>query len=314
MELFFVKKNKVMSASPSEIQRLIECSICCDYLNDVRESPCCHNLFCYNCIRNWLEKPTRHCPRCRYDNLIEQHLLVNVVIQRFVNNLLFDCPNKVQGCSFKAKRSDLEKHSGVCSFSPNKLEEKQRIKRQERRSLLSKCKQGKTEITDNALYDLAKLFLDEREVDSSKECLQMIKDQKKFNTQDVWILQAQGERDNGNFDKALELYEKAYAQAKQPGQRIRLLISIGQIRLKKAQYNQAEQSFSRANELLPIDDRSSNKVEILNALGLIAKKCSDVRKNQQDFDTIFIFIFIRMTSIDHQLRFDFYHSYAEFFL
>ncbi|CAF5127991.1 unnamed protein product, partial [Rotaria sp. Silwood1] len=112
--------------------------------------------------------------------------------------------------------------------------------------------------------------------DNAKECLQMIKDQN--NLQEILILQAQIEQDTNQYDKALELYTKAYSLAKTISQRIELLSSKGYLLLKKAQYEQAKDIFQQALDLLRIDDESQTKVELLNALGLIAKKCSDVIK------------------------------------
>ena len=263
-----------MAVSKTEIQRLIECSICCDYLTDVRETPCCHRLFCASCIQSWLQKSTKNCPRCRSTVLTEQILLKNVVIQRLVDNLQFDCPNKLQGCSVQVPKCDLIKHKRLCSYSSEKLALKLRAQVDESRALLLRCKQGKATITENVLYDLAMLFYNEREYEHARECLQMIKEKK--NVQDIVILQAQIERDTGQFDEALALYLKAYALANSVPQRIDLLAARGHLYLKKAQYEQAQDTFTQALDLLRVDDKSQIKAELLNALGLIAKKCSNV--------------------------------------
>ncbi|CAF5104484.1 unnamed protein product, partial [Rotaria sp. Silwood1] len=159
---------------------------------------------------------------------------------------------------------------------PEKLANKHQLRLEESRTLFLKYKEGKTHLTDNVLFDLAKLFHIEHDYDSAKECLQMIKDQN--NLQEILILQAQIEQDTNQYDKALELYTKAYSLAKTISQRIELLSSKGYLLLKKAQYEQAKDIFQQALDLLRIDDESQTKVELLNALGLIAKKCSDVIK------------------------------------
>ncbi|CAF3328745.1 unnamed protein product [Rotaria socialis] len=271
-----------MTATKNDIQRLIECCICCDYLTDVRETPCCHQLFCYSCIQSWLKKPTKNCPRCRSTTLTEQSLLKNIVVQRFVDNLQFDCPNALQGCSLKISRCDLVKHTRLCLYSPEKLANKQRLKLDESRSLLLRFKEGKTFITDKVLFDLAKLFYDEHDCNSARECLQMIKDQD--NSQELIILQAKIEQDTNHYDKALELYSKAYTLVKSNSQRIELLSAKGHLLSKKGQYEQAKDAFSQALDLLPSDDDSHMKAEILNALGLIAKKCSDYDQAISTYD------------------------------
>jgi Tfp pilus assembly protein PilF len=280
-----------MTATKADIQRLIECCICCDYLTEVRETPCCHQLFCYSCIQSWLQKTAKACPKCRSTTLTEQSLLRNIVIERFVDNLQFDCPNALQGCSVKVSKCDLIKHKRLCSYTPEKLAQKHRLKLEESRNLLTKYKEGKMQITDNILYDLAQLFYTEHEYIHAKECLQFIKE--KPNSQELIILQAHIERETNQYDKALELYTKAYSLANSIPQRIELLESKGQLLLKKAQYEQAKDAFTQALDLLRSNDTSQTKAKILNALGLIAKKCSDVSSKKKDFIRIMISIFFQ---------------------
>lgn len=287
-----------MTASKADIQRLIECSICCDYLTDVRETPCCHQLFCYSCIQSWLQKSTKTCPKCGTSNLIEQNLLKNIVIQRFVDNLQFDCPNAPHGCLMKVSRSELNKHKRTCSYSPEKLAQKQRLKLEESRSLLNKHKDGKAHLTDNILADLAKIFYAEREYTQAKECVQMING--KIQSQELLILQAHSERECNQYDKALELYTKAYSTANSTAQRIEILQSKGEILLKKAQYDQARESFRQALVLLQSSDSSQTKAKLLNALGLVAKKRSDVSEEKANVclsnTSHFVFIQVRSSN------------------
>lgn len=268
-----------MTATKADIQRLIECSICCDYLSEVRETPCCHQLFCYSCIQSWLYKSTKNCPKCGMATLTEQSLLKNIVIQRLVDNLQFDCPNALHGCLMKVPRSELEKHKRTCSYSPDKLAQKQRLKLDESRNLLTRHKDGKVQLTANILSDLAQLFYAEHEYTQAKECLQMINDKTK--SPDLLILHGHIERECNQYDKALELYSKAYSTANSTAQRIEILQSKGHILLKKAQYDQAKETFRQALVLLPSDDTSQTKAKLLNALGLVAKKRSDVSKENR---------------------------------
>jgi tetratricopeptide (TPR) repeat protein len=275
-----------MTATKADIQRLIECSICCDYLTEVRETPCCHQLFCYSCIQSWLQKSAKACPKCRSTTLTEQSLLKNIVIQRFVDNLQFDCPNALQGCLVKVSKCDLIKHKRLCSYSSEKLAQKHQLKLEDSRNLLTKYKEGKIQITDNILYDLAELFYTEHEYTYAKECLESMKE--KLNSQKLIILQAHIERETNQYDKALELYIKAYSLANSISQRIELLEFKGQVLLKKAQYEQAKDAFTQALDLLRPNDTSQTKAKILNALGLIAKKCSDVRRKKEKIFTIYL--------------------------
>ena len=264
-----------MAAARIDVHRLTECCICCDYLTDVRETPCCHQLFCYSCIKSWLEKPTKNCPRCRSTVLTEQSLLKNIVIQRLVDNLQFSCPNASQGCSLKITRCDILKHNQLCQYSPEKLANKHQLKLKDSRVLLTRFREGKTHITDNVLIDLAKLFYTEHDYNTAKECLAMLKNPN--NSQEIIIFQAQVERETNQYDQALELYSKAYSLANSISQRIDILTAKGHILLNKAQYEQATDAFRKAFDLLRPDDEIQIKAGILCALGLIAKKCSDVK-------------------------------------
>jgi uncharacterized protein HemY len=264
-----------MTATQNEIQQLIECCICCDYLTEVRETPCCHQLFCLTCIQSWLQTSARNCPRCRSTILTEENLTKNIVIQRFVDNLQFDCPHKLQGCPSKIPRCDLIQHKSTCSYAPDVLANKRREKLKELHGLLTKYKSGKPRPTDNNLYDLAKAFHTEHEYKTARECLQMIKNKKNV-PEMVLTLQAQIEQDENHYDQALELYAQAYLAAHSDAKRIEILLAQGHLYVKKAQYGEAKDTFQKAFDLLPQDDRSQTKAEILNSFGLVAKKCSEV--------------------------------------
>ncbi|CAF1239095.1 unnamed protein product [Rotaria sordida] len=262
-----------MTATQNEIQLLIECCICCDYLTDVRETPCCHQLFCLSCIQSWLRQSIQNCPRCRSTTLTEQTLTKNIVIQRFVDNLQFDCPYKLQGCPAKIPRSELTNHKRSCSYSPDTLTHQRQQKLSQLRLKLRQYNNSKKNTNDNVLYDLAKAFHNERVYDEARQCLKMIK-----NTQHTFgslILNAQIEQDDGQYDKALEIYTRAYSKTKLIPQQIEVLLATGHIYLKKAKYTEAKDTFIRALDLLQNNDQSEKKAEIFNGIGLVAKKCSD---------------------------------------
>ncbi|CAF2776757.1 unnamed protein product [Rotaria sp. Silwood2] len=264
-----------MIASQDEFQILIECCICCDYLTDVRETPCCHQLFCFACIQSWLRQSAQSCPRCSSTALTEQTLTTNVVIQRFVDNVQFNCPNKLQGCPAKVPRSDLTQHKQSCPYSPDNLTNQREQKLSELRLQLRQYSNAKTRTKekDNAFYDLAKAFHQEHAYDEARQCLKMMKGMQ--NVFDVMTLSAKIELDDGQYDKALEIYTDVYLKAKSNPQRIELFLASGHIYLKKAKYTEAQDKFIRALNLLPNNDKSQKKAEILNGIGLLAKKCSD---------------------------------------
>ncbi|CAF1513511.1 unnamed protein product [Adineta ricciae] len=263
-----------MTATQRDIQLLIECCICCDYLTDVRETPCCHQLFCLTCIQSWLQTATKNCPRCRSTTLTEENLMNNVVIQRFVDNLQFDCPHKLQGCPAKVPRVDLIIHKQTCQYSPEKLDSKHRKKVEELQVLLTRYRSKKNQTTDRMFYDLAKSFYAEHELKHARECLKLIKDTKRL--PETILLQAQLERDENHYDEAFQLYTQAYNRATSNVERIEILLATGHLYLKKAQYNHAKDAFQHALDLVQNNaEKSQTKAEILNAFGLVAKKCSE---------------------------------------
>jgi hypothetical protein len=96
--------------------------------------------------------------------LTEQTLTTNVVIQRFVDNVHFNCPNKLQGCPAKVPRSDLTQHKQSCHYSPDNLTNQREQNLSELRLKLRQYSDAKTRTKekDNALYDLAKAFYEEQ--------------------------------------------------------------------------------------------------------------------------------------------------------
>ena len=265
-----------MIATQDDFQILIECCICCDYLTDVRETPCCHKLFCLTCIQSWLRQSVQGCPRCHSTALTEQALTPNIVIQNFIDNVQFNCPNKLQGCPAKLSRHDLTQHQQSCSYATEKLTTQREQKLSELRLKLQQCINAKTRTRDkdNAFYALAKAFHEEHGYDEARQCLKMIRGMQ--NVFDVMTLSAQIERDDGQYDKALKIYTDIYLKAKSNPQRIELLLASGHIYLKQANYTEAQDTFIRALKLLPHNDQSQKKVEILISIGLLAKKRSDV--------------------------------------
>jgi len=107
-------------------QVLTECPICCDFLQNVLETHCCHNLFCNQCLTDW-RATQRTCPGCRA-NLDLERCHANIPIQRFVDGLPLDCPYKLSGCNAKVPRSEVERHKGLCAYHPDKIAEQKKKK------------------------------------------------------------------------------------------------------------------------------------------------------------------------------------------
>ena len=271
----FIRIIKIkMTARPNNIERLIECCICCDYLSDVRETPCCHQLFCQICIRSWLENSNTTCPRCRASNLTVANLLQNIVIQRFVDDLLFDCPFKIEGCPAQVPRVDLEVHKQICSYSSERVKQERQRKLTDLKSKLIAYRTSKTRVDDRTFFELAKSFHAAHQYDSARDCITSIK--KPNLIPELVLLQAQIENDDNNYGGALTFYDRALAATVTNSSRIPILLAKGQIHLKSAQYTQAKENFHRAFDLLDRNASPQSRAEVLNSCGLLAKKCSEV--------------------------------------
>lgn len=264
-----------MTATSNDFHESIECGICYDYLTEVRETPCCHQLFCLTCIQSHL-KQVKRCPYCQSTNLTERELLTNVVIQRVVDNLQFDCPYILAGCPAKVPRCDLTKHKQLCSYSTEKLVNKQQQKLTELKTLLSKYTDTKSCESDNDLYDLAKSLHEQHAYAEARQCFEMMK--RKNNSSEIVILQAQIERDDGQYEHALRLYDQAYYLTTSVLQHIDLLLAKGHMFIKMAKYIEAKDVLNHALDILPKDNQSQTqkKAEILNSMGLVAKKNANV--------------------------------------
>ncbi|CAF1250105.1 unnamed protein product [Rotaria sordida] len=220
--LIHTSTNKTMTATQNSIEQSFECGICHDYLTEVRETPCCHQLFCFTCIQQWLNQGGS-CPQCKSTSLTENTLLKNVVLQRIVDNIELDCPYVLAGCSAKVPRCDLENHKQLCPYSTAKLADKQQQKLQKSIALLNQYTETAIPVSDNDLYDLAKALHEQYAYAEARKCFGKMKT--KNSSLEIVILQAHIERDDGKYTDALRLYDQAYDMTTSPSQRIELLLA-----------------------------------------------------------------------------------------
>ena len=90
-----------------------------------------------------------------------------------MDNLQFNCPNKLQGCPAKVSRSDLTQHRQLCPYAPEKLTTQREQKLSELRLQLQQYTNTKarTKDKDNALYDLAKVFYEEHGYNKARQLI-----------------------------------------------------------------------------------------------------------------------------------------------
>ncbi|CAF4282699.1 unnamed protein product, partial [Rotaria sordida] len=214
-------------------------------------------------------------PQCKSTSLTENILLKNVVLQRIVDNIELDCPYVLAGCSAKVPRCDLENHKQLCPYSTAKLADKQQQKLQKSIALLTQYTETAIPVSDSDLYDLTKALHEQFAYAKARKCFGKMKT--KNSSLEIVILQGHIERDDGKYTDALRLYDQAYDMTTSPSQRIELLLAKGRMFIKIAKYIEAKDAFNHALDILHSNNQSQTqkKAEILNSIGLVAKKRSD---------------------------------------
>ena len=89
---------------PSDLQS--ECSICLHVLREPYLVGCCGYRFCRACIEPIQKKSVHKCPLCKKDF----STLPDKQLERILNDKLVYCGNKSDGCNWKGRLVELEKH------------------------------------------------------------------------------------------------------------------------------------------------------------------------------------------------------------
>ncbi|KAG2383498.1 hypothetical protein C9374_004169 [Naegleria lovaniensis] len=91
----------------------IDCVICSEIVNNNRECKSCGALYCYTCIKQWVDR-SGSCPHCRKTPLMlrdhhdDSSFLHNRFVEKLADDSEVECPNMCsQG---KVKRSNLKDH------------------------------------------------------------------------------------------------------------------------------------------------------------------------------------------------------------
>lgn len=100
------------SAPDADLALQFSCPICLDVCEDAVETPCCHNLFCRQCL---LSKDHRinDCPICK-TRLDPDSVQANVPVRRIIAD--FPCTCRFDGCGLKLWRRDRVQHEAQCDF------------------------------------------------------------------------------------------------------------------------------------------------------------------------------------------------------
>jgi len=113
----FVKSLKMSSGQTSNENLAIDaenlnCSVCLEIVENNRECMACGAIFCFDCIKKWVD--TKHsCPMCKKTSLNITHALddssfrKNQFVERLANGIIMNCP---LNCGMKVSRGDIKEH------------------------------------------------------------------------------------------------------------------------------------------------------------------------------------------------------------
>ncbi|CAG2166018.1 unnamed protein product, partial [Oppiella nova] len=110
--------DRFVDLSESERDELT-CSICQDILCCPRVAPCCLQMYCEQCINEWLHTNNT----CPHDRKPLTNIELNRPPRALVNlllNLKITCDNKANGCDEVVKLEDLAHHTLNCKFNITK--------------------------------------------------------------------------------------------------------------------------------------------------------------------------------------------------
>jgi len=287
-------------------EKILECPICCDILQSVRETLCCHYLFCEECLLSWSDSNST-CPGCRTYldlSLVKQ----NIPIQRFIDALPVDCPYRLNGCKEAPVRAALEEHKHICPFRPECIEA-EKAKRLEE---LNNRRQNILMMEDNLKVDMTRLFGDDkmnRFLEVANEMCNLAMDlfassnyeeatvlaTKAMNYKkeifgneateivDVLILLGKILFKSAKYDDALSFLEVG-KNITLSSNNFKLLFDIslliGDIYIKLAKYNEARNPYNDALDIsiTNFGPTSRERGIVYNAIGILEKKCSDYDK------------------------------------
>jgi len=94
------------------------CNICLGILNKPLIAKCCKQLFCYDCITEWLSFSTT----CPYDRsvLSKKDLIPADNVCRQMADLELHCEFELYGCQKTIPLKDLPKHMKTCIYDPER--------------------------------------------------------------------------------------------------------------------------------------------------------------------------------------------------
>jgi len=94
------------------------CGICLGILNNPFAANCCKQLYCYDCINEWLTCSTT----CPYDRslLNKSDLKKSINVSELMQDLEIHCEYQIHGCRHTVPLKELSKHMSACIYDPER--------------------------------------------------------------------------------------------------------------------------------------------------------------------------------------------------
>ena len=98
----------------------LTCAVCTELVVDARQVGCCGNIYCKDCIVEWLSRnKPGSCPNCRAA-LIVSKLIIDKRTERQSADHQRNCKFfETYGCAFIGNRKAVHEHQQCCSFNPD---------------------------------------------------------------------------------------------------------------------------------------------------------------------------------------------------
>lgn len=110
--------------NPDDISYNLQCCICNDVFNNPTRLGCGHT-YCYNCIKEWMDK-SKICPTCR-DTINKSEISRDLLAFNIIEEQPVCCNNNIKGCPWKGLLSELLSHLKFCDENINFLYNKKSL-------------------------------------------------------------------------------------------------------------------------------------------------------------------------------------------
>ena len=96
------------------------CGICREVLIDPKETKCCQQMYCNQCISEWLSN-NQSCPNDRKRMSNKDLKSPSRIVKNLLNGLKVKCEYHYRGCDFIGKYDNIGRHVMFCVKNPDRI-------------------------------------------------------------------------------------------------------------------------------------------------------------------------------------------------